>query len=113
MTRSTLLVGVPWSRGRPFLMQLCVLHLQVLAAAGADMCARLQDDCIDSGTGMGGTLLISDSYVERCHHEGIALSSQRGPRPNKRVLIERSYRCSACSVCVYVQPRPLRREQGR
>jgi hypothetical protein len=47
------------------------------------------DDCIDSGTGPGGSLLIKESWVESCFHEGVALSDN-GWGISKNVRIERS-----------------------
>ena len=45
------------------------------------------DDCIDSGTGPGGYIKISESYVQSCYHEGIALSDNGFDVP-KTVYIE-------------------------
>lgn len=47
-----------------------------------------QDDCIDSGTGQGGYLVIEDCYIERCFHEGVALSAQLGAP--KHVVVKSS-----------------------
>ena len=45
------------------------------------------DDCIDSGTGPGGYIKISGTYVQSCYHEGIALSDN-GFNVPKTVYIE-------------------------
>ena len=44
------------------------------------------DDCIDSGTGPGGHLNITNTIIESCYHEGIALSDN-GWNVEKAVLI--------------------------
>lgn len=38
-------------------------------------CHSAQDDCIDSGSGNGGSILIERCWIESCWHEGIALSN--------------------------------------
>jgi hypothetical protein len=55
-------------------------HDALYAAGGAvtlDACSFLDaaDDGVDSGTGSGGHLSVEGCFVERCRHEGLALSN--------------------------------------
>jgi hypothetical protein len=47
------------------------------------------DDCIDSGTGAGGKLQIFNTFIERCSHEGIAISDN-GWGVAKHVIVRKS-----------------------
>ena len=47
------------------------------------------DDCIDSGTGPGGSLKILNSFIEYCMHEGVAISDNGWGIP-KNVVIANS-----------------------
>ena len=52
-----------------------------------------KDDCIDSGSGPGGELLIDACLVDGCFHEGIALSDSANAdstTQDKSVIISRT-----------------------
>eukprot|EP00941_MAST-03F_sp_MAST-3F-sp1_P001390 g1390.t1 len=48
--------------------------------------AGVNDDGIDFGTGNGGRLIVQDSWIETCNHEGIALSNNGSSKKNVQIV---------------------------